>query len=454
MEIHSLFTPSTMAIVGVSLSNDRHPANVIYNKNLLRYPVRVYPVNPKGGTLHGEKLYSSLAEIEESVDLVVIAVRAEMVKEVIAQCIALKVKGAIVISGGFAESGRLDLQESIAEIAQDASFPFIGPNCLGIYTPGKVDTFFLPSERIIHPHRGNVSIVSQSGGMLVDLLVKFSEEGIGLASATSIGNKAVVREEQMLSYLAQDPSTRVIAFYIEGFDRLEGRRFVKAAQSCPKPVVVVKAGKTSDGGRAVASHTASMAGDYQIFSEVLAQHGIAEAKNEQELLAFCESLSYYQHETVSQVAILTSSGGHGAIAVDTCLEHGLKVPGFSKQEQVELINSFSINIQQIASVDNPVDLTGSALEQDFINATSVLAEMKNNDCILILLLPYLPGISSDLGARLSQIRKKTGKPIVAYVPHVEKYRMLFEGFELNQVPVSSSIEGAVLMAEALKRRRP
>ncbi|MCA1766032.1 MAG: hypothetical protein LC633_07285 [Desulfobulbaceae bacterium] len=101
-----------------------------------------------------------------------------------------------------------------------------------------------------------------------------------------------------------------------------------------------------------------------------------------------------------------------------------------------------------------MDLTGSALEEDFVHSASVLAEMDSIDCLLILLLPYLPGISSDLGARLSQIHRGSGKPLIAYVPHVEKYRMLFEGFEVNRVPVSSSIEGAVLMVEALHRRQP
>jgi len=454
MDLSTVFQPKNVAIIGVSLSNDQHPANVIYNKNLLHYPTEVFPVNPRGGMLHGELVYSSLTEIEKQIDLAVIAVRADLVQEVTEQCISVGVKAAVVISGGFSESGREDLQNQLIRTARGANFPFIGPNCLGVYAPGRVDTFFLPGERMISPERGNVAIVSQSGGILVDLMIKFVGEGIGLSSAISIGNKAVVREVELLNYFATDPDTKVIAFYVEGFGQDEGRLFVQAAQKCPKPVVVMKAGKTAGGSRAVSSHTASLAGDYRVFSEVLAQHGIVEAKNELELLSFCESFSYYQQANISRIGIVTGSGGHGAMAVDACTEHGLDVPAFSKEIQEKLRLELTPNIRNIAGLDNPVDLTGSALEQDFITTASIMAESPDIEAVIILLLPYLPGISSDLGARLSQVRKKTGKPFIAYVPHVEKYRMLFEGFEVNQVPASSSIEGAVLMAKALRRNNP
>lgn len=454
MDLKPLYKPKTMAVIGVSLSNDRHPANVIFNKNLLRYPVRVFGVNPKGGELQGQRIFASLGEIDAKIDLAIIAVRAEFAVKVLRECIDSGVGGAVVISGGFAETGHTEMQDELRDLAKEADFPFIGPNCLGIYAPHRVDTFFLPSERMVHPGRGNVAFVSQSGGILVDLLIKFFKEGIGLSSATSIGNKALIREEEMLRYLASDPATGVIAFYVEGFGADEGRRFVKAAEQCPKPVVIMKAGRTANGSRAVSSHTASMAGDYKVFSDVMAQHGIAEARNEQELLSFCESLSFYPNETASRIGIITSSGGHGAMAVDSCQSYGLEVAAFSGEEQGRLREVLSDNIRDIATISNPVDLTGSALEEDFVHSALVLADMDSIDCLLILLLPYLPGISSDLGARLSQVRMSSGKPLIAYVPHVEKYRMLFEGFEVNKVPVSSSIEGAVLMVEALHRRQP
>jgi acetyltransferase len=449
-----LFKPGSMAVAGVSLSNERHPANVIYNKIHLRYPVKVYPVNPKGGVFKRDRVYRGMEEIPGPVDLAVIAVRADLVPETLSQCIRKGVGGAVIISGGFAESGRADLQERIAAMAREANFPFIGPNCLGIYSPGKFDTFFLPGERLVRPNPGSVGFVSQSGGVLVDQMVKFTEQGLGLSLAVSIGNKALIREIDLLRYLAEDPATQVIAFYVEGFGRNEGRAFVELAAGLSKPVVVLKAGKTAEGSRAVSSHTASLAGDYKVFADVLTQYGIVEARNEFELTCFCESLSHYPRAIEGNVGVITVSGGHGALATDICADIGLQVPRLSDAVKAEIRAGLSANIRDIASLGNPIDLTGSAVDEDFEAAVSALGRAPEVDCLLLLLLPYSPGISSDLGARLSYVHQQTGKPLVAYVPHVEKYRILIEGFELNNVPVASSIDGAAFMVEAMRRCRP
>ncbi|MCB2183075.1 MAG: CoA-binding protein [Desulfobulbaceae bacterium] len=455
MDLAPLFLPKSLAVIGLSTSNEYHPANVIFNKNLLRYPVRSYAVNPKGGTLNGEQLFSSVADIPEAVDLAVIAVRADFVPSVLQECIDAGVKSAIIISGGFAEAGKNDLQQELTEIAGRHNFPFVGPNCLGLYSPTMVDTFFLPTERMVQPPSGDVAVVSQSGGILVDLLVKFAGEGVGVSSAISIGNKALIREIQLLEFLTSDPRTKVIAFYIEGFAQNEGRDFVRFARTCGKPVIVLKSGKTKEGSRAVSSHTASLAGDYQVFSSVLAQHGIIEASNENELVSYCEALSCYPNtRTEGNVGIISGSGGHGALAVDACISKGLNVPPFSQPVQKSLQAALSESIRAIASVANPVDLTGSALEIDFVAAVEQFCRIEEIDCILLLMLPYLPGLSSDLGARLSQVYRRFKKPLIAYVPHVEKYQMLIEGFELNRVPVASSIESAVCMTRVLRRCRP
>ncbi|MGD8975034.1 MAG: CoA-binding protein, partial [Desulfobacterales bacterium] len=432
MNLQPLFKPKTMAVVGVSFSNDRHPANIIYNKAHLRYPLKVFAVNPRGGSLLGEPVFTDISEIAEKVDLAVIAVRADAVPDVLQQCIRNRVGGATIISGGFAEVNRKDLQDRLVTLAREANFPFIGPNCLGIYVPSKVDTFFLPGERMVHPASGNVALVSQSGGVLVDQMVKFAEQGIGLSLAVSIGNKALIREQTLLDYLVADPRTNVIAFYIEGFGKNEGRDFVMAASQCPKPVIVLKAGKTDAGSRAVSSHTASLAGDHEVFSAVLAQYGVVEASNELELVSFCESLSCYQKAIGGNVGIITGSGGHGALSVDLCSDRGLLVPGLSETDQIELRDQLSSSIQPIAAVGNPIDLTGSAVDDDFVAATRELGRLPEIDAIIVLLLPYSPGITSDLGARLSQVSRRANKSLVAYVPHVEKYRMLIEGFELNR----------------------
>ncbi len=453
MDFRTFFEPKTMAVVGLSLSNERHPANIIFNKNYFRYPVKVYGVNPKGGMYHKEKIYTSISEIPEKIDLVIVAVRAEYVPGVLRECIDAWVGGAAVISGGFAETGRHDLRQQFEELAAEADFPIIGPNCLGIYSSGVVDSLFLPSERMVRPEAGNVAIVSQSGGILVDQMVKFAGQGIGLSRAVSIGNKAGVGELELLKYLVRDEKTDVIAFYVEGFGPGEGREFVMAASRSPKPVIIMKAGKSQEGIRAVTSHTASIAGDYTVFTSIMRQFGIVEARDEYEMVSFCESLSCYPRGIEGRVGIVTASGGHGAVAVDTCVASELIVPEFSEETQARIRGRLSESVQPIASLGNPIDLTGSAKDDDFVVAAGELSRLPDIDCIIMLLLPYIPEVTSDVGARLSQVYQEEGKPIVAYVPHVEKYRMIIEGFQLNNVPVSHSIEGAVLMVEAMKRCR-
>lgn len=454
MNYQALFEPRTMAVVGVSLHNEQHPANVIFTKNYLRYPVKTYAVNPRGGTIQGETIYTKVSEIPDRIDLAVIVTRADTVPEVFADCVAAGVKGAIIISGGFAEGGRRDLQDRLVAIGREAGVPFAGPNCLGIYSPSFVDTFFLPSERFVKPNPGGVALVSQSGGVLVDQLIKLTEEGAGISRAISIGNKALLKEVDLMRFLEKDQRTKVIAFYVEGFGEGEGREFVRAAGECTKPVIVLKAGKSEAGIRAVSSHTASLAGDYRVFSSVLSQFGVVEARDETELIYFCESLSCYQRSIEGRIGIITSSGGHGALAVDACAALGLSVPAFPEELREGLKKGLSPTVQEVASLANPVDLTGSGVDEDFVTAVRFLSERSDVDCIITLLLPYVPGISFDLSARLSQVSQRTGKPLVAYVPHVEKYRIMIEGFELNGVPVSPSIEGAVLMADAMRRCKP
>lgn len=453
MNFDPLFKPKTVAVIGVSRKNDRHPANVIYNKLHLRYPVKVFAVNPQGGSILREPIYPSIADVPQKVDLAVIAAKAEFVPVILEQCIAAGVGGATVISGGFAEVGRADLQERMTRIAREADFPFIGPNCLGVYSPDRFDTFFLPGERLVRPDVGSVALVSQSGGVLVDQMVQFAEQSVGLSVAVSIGNKAVVNEIDLLDYLSRDPATRVISFYVEGFGPNEGRAFVQKAQSCGKPVVVLKAGKTAAGTRAVSSHTASLAGDYTVFSQVMAQHGIVEATDASELVAFCESLSCYGRRIGNRMGIISVSGGHGALASDACTARHMEVPIIPDAVQTAIRERLSESVRSIASVVNPVDLTGSATDDDFVEAAQGLSRSPDIDCVLLLLLPYSPGLSLDLGARLSQVYQREGKPLIAYVPHESKYAMLIEGFQLNRVPVAASIEGAVLMADALRRCR-
>ena len=449
--MNRMLKPKSIAVFGVSSKNSRHPANVVYKKARLRYAINAYAINPKGGIVDGEPLYTGLEDVGEPVDLVVIAARAEYVPAVLESCIKNGAGGAVLISGGFAEVGNVELQQKIVSIAREADFPMIGPNCIGIYTPGIVDTFFTPLERMERIEKGKVAIISQSGGLMGDLMYKFSAFNVGFSTAISIGNKAMIREVELLEHLGKDPDTGVIAFYIEGFEKNEGREFVQAAQRCGKPVVVLKSGKTDVGMAAVTSHTASMAGDYKVFSEVLAQHGIVEARNETEMLDFCEALSFYPRNIGNNVGIITLSGGHGAAACDACAELGFDLPRIPPEMQEKIRERLSPSIRNIASLSNPIDLTGSAVDEDFVATYEMLSDMPQFHALLMLVLPYAPAITQDLGAKVSMPMRKRVKPLVAYTSHTDKFKIFIEGFKYNQVPVANTIEGAVSMLKAMRR---
>jgi len=447
-----LFEPSTLAVFGVSFSNPFHPANVIYNKNHLRYKARTYGINPHGGLLYGEKVYASIAEIPEKVDLAVLGIRAEWVPKALEECIAAGVSGAVVISGGFSETGRTDIEDEIRRISREHDFPVIGPNCLGIFSPPQVDAFFLPHERLLEPKRGPVALLSQSGGILVDLMIKLTQEGVGISKAVSTGNKAAIDEVTLLNYFRDDPQTRVIGIYLEGFQDSRGRTFLEMMKTFPKPVILLKSGKTPGGMKAVSSHTASLAGDYTVFHEVLKEGGALEAKNETEFVSYCEAMTCCHDMKVRNVCIITGSGGHGAMASDMCYVSGLQVTEIPDADREALRGRLSASIQPICSLNNPVDLTGSALDSDFFLATQFFLEKDYVDCVVLLLLPYLPGLTSDIGARLAVAFREFRKPVIAYLPHVEKYGIFIEGLEANGVPVAHSVEGAVCMARSLMWR--
>jgi acetate---CoA ligase (ADP-forming) len=212
MDMETIFKAKNMTVIGVSTTNDDHPANVIFQKNHLRQRVKVFGVNSRGGTLCGEELYRSVLDIPDRLDLAVTATKAEFVPKLMEECIKVGASGAIIISGGFAETGQRDLQERLVSMAREANFPFFGPNCLGVYAPPYIDTLFIPSERMVKPEVGKVAIISQSGGILIDYMIKCASQGVGLSAGISIGNKALVKEADLLKHFAHDPDTDVIAF--------------------------------------------------------------------------------------------------------------------------------------------------------------------------------------------------------------------------------------------------
>ncbi len=456
MDLSKVFSPRSVVVVGVSTTNPFHPANIIFNKNYYGSDCDVYAVNPKGGELERRRIYRTLDEVPGPVDMAVVAVKADHVPQVARECAAVGVGALVVISGGFAEMGEEGraLQDELVGICRENSMTLVGPNCFGVYSPPVVDTFFLPPERTVKPRKGDVAVASQSGAFLVDqVMTCFHEVGIGISVAVSMGNKAMVDEEVLLEHFAGRGDTGCICFYIEGMD--EGvRRFIQSAREISDriPIVAYIGGKSERGKAAAHSHTAALAGDHDMIAGALKQSGILEATTEAEVASFCKILSFYHHRPLRQcsIAIISSSGGHGVIASDLATAAELQVPGFDQERRGALRALLEPGVRDIASLYNPVDLTGSAADQDFERSLDYLLSQDDIEAALVLTLPYTPMMTSFVGTRLGQVVKKYDKPVVAYVPNLAKYGMVLEGFELNGIPVVHSIEEGVQMLKALR----
>lgn len=465
MDLEKLFRPKSMAVVGISKKNHLSPGRIVMLKNEFEMQVKVYGIYPSGGEIEGIPLYERLDKLPEIPDLLVIAVGPDDTLDYIQQCADLNIPSAVIISGGFAETGikGRKRQDTLEKIAFDSDIAVLGPNCLGVYAPPLVDTIFLPTERITKPPKGSVALISQSGGVLVDQFFnKFKERNIGVSTAVSIGNRAVVDEIMLLEYFSKvDPETSNIAFYLEGFKEGRAREFLKLAKESEDTVILYFGGKTREGKVATLSHTASLAGNYKIQYAALRQNHVIQPHSERELLTSLKVFDVLSHRknpfgnnvvTYGNVVIVSVSGGHGVIAADMLKSYGLNRVDFTKKEKAELKELMNPVARDIASFNNPIDLTGSVLDTDIESVMRYLSDIERIECIILLLLPYPPNISFQIGRRIANIVASKKKPVVCFVPYVSKYEMIIESLELAYIPVFHSIKEAVQAVSALKHR--
>ncbi len=455
--LKKMLNPRVAAVVGVSTTNPFNPGNVIFRKLAFENGLPTYPINPKGGTVEGIAVHKSLTAAPNDIDLVVISVPAKYVPGILTECGEKNIKSVIVVSGGFSEVGEAgaNLQSEIVDIANKYGITMVGPNCIGVFVPDVLDTFFLPSERVARPRRGNVAIISQSGGWLIERLEEFAGRDVGIAAAISIGNAAQTRVTDFVEYFGNDNRVDVILAYIEGFAPGEGRDFVEACEKIvpKKPIVVLKGGESEAGHRATQSHTSSLAGDHAITNAAFNQYGVIHALDEDEVMAYAKVFSFKPKPMKgSRVGTLTVSGGHGVIASDEAAQYGLLMPLFDKEQQASMRDMMTPEYQGIASFRNPCDLTGSASDIDYEKVLDQMLGFDTIDAALLLLLPYAPGISLQIGARVANVAKRHQKTVIAYVPDLEKYEVIIRGFELNGISVGDTIEEAVQMLNGIRMR--
>lgn len=465
MDLKKLFQPKSMAVVGISKRNPLSPGRIILLKNEYEFDVKVYGIHPTGGQIEGVDLFPSLDKLPETPDILTIAVGADDALKYVEECAEFEIPACIIVSGGFAEIGGkgIERQKRLEKIAFDNDIAVLGPNCIGVYAPPLVDTIFLPTERIMRPPKGSVALISQSGGVLVDqFFVKFSARNIGVSTAVSIGNRAVVDEAMLLEYFSKiDEETDNIAFYLEGFKEGKARKFLQLARESEDTVITFFGGVTEQGKIATQSHTASLAGDYKIVSAAMKQNYIIQAHAEDELLTYLKVYSLLSHKkkpfgentiVEGNVVILSVSGGHGVICSDLLQQYGLNAVKFTEQEKREMKGTLNPVAQEIASFNNPIDLTGSVLDTDIENVMQYLSRIDKIECIILLLLPYPPNISFQVGRRIANVITRERKPVICFIPYIQKYSLIIESLELSNIPVFHSIKEAVQATAALKLR--
>jgi len=465
MELEKLFKPKSIAVVGISKKNSLSPGRIILLKNEFEMNVKVYGIYPTGGEIEGIQLYERLDKLPEIPDLLVIAVNADDTLGYMQDCADLDIPASVIIGGGFAEVGGdgVERQKKLEKIAFDNDIAVLGPNCLGVYAPPLVDTIFLPTERLTKPPKGSVALISQSGGVLVDQFFnKFYERNIGVSTAVSIGNRAVVDESMLLEYFTKvDKDTTNIAFYLEGFKEGKAKKFAQLVKESEDTVIVFYGGKTKEGKVATKSHTASLAGNYEIIYNALRQNFVIQPHSERELLTCLKVYDVLSKRrnpfgknvvTFGNVVIVSGSGGHGVIASDMLKKYGLNAVQLTDEEKEDLKSLTNPTARVIASFNNPIDLTGSVLDTDIENVVRYLSDIERIECIILLILPYPPNISFQVGRRIANVVLSKRKPVVCFIPYIPKYSLIIESLELANIPVFHSIKEAVQAVSALKQR--
>jgi len=316
-----LFLPSRVAVIGASSNPEKMGFQIFRNIKDAGYAGEILPVNPKGETILGIPSVRSAAEIPEGTDLAVVIIPAKLVPGTMRELGGRKVKSAIVITGGFAESGEegARLQEEMARAATEYGIRVIGPNCQGVNYP----YHGLCASWPLITRRGEMAIVSQSGTVGAALIDWASEERLGFSAFVSMGNRCDVDEADLISFFAEDPHTKVVALYIEGVR--DAAKFLAAVRACPKPLVIFKAGRTERGRKAAESHTRSLAGRDEVYDAVFRQNGVHRAATLEELYDFAKALAYVPPPRGPKTLIVTSSGGSAIIATDVAEEEGFRV---------------------------------------------------------------------------------------------------------------------------------
>jgi len=416
--LEALFKPGSIVVVGASRQPGKIGYEILRNIKEYGYGGKVYPVNPQAKEILGFKVYPSISSIPDSIDMVVVSVPAHMVPDVIEEAGKKGAKVAVVISSGFKEVGRHDLEEEVVSRARKYGMRVLGPNIFGVvYTPARINASFGPKDVI----PGHIAFLTQSGALGIALMGMTIVERIGVSAIVSIGNKADIDDADLLEYLINDEATKVILIYLEGVK--DGKRFIEVARrvSLSKPIIVIKAGKTEVGAKAVASHTGSLAGNVLIYSTVFKQTGILEARSVEEAFDWARTFSYSPEYKGGELVVVTNGGGAGVIVTDTLSVNGVQL----SPPPETLVNVLKPKLPGFASLGNPIDVTGMISNEGYVDA--VMSSLLD-DKVGVVLAVYCQTAVTDptiiAGELIKRVKELGGLPkplITSFIGGEEVY---------------------------------
>jgi len=410
-QVDALFNPRSVAIIGAS--RDERKAGGSFIKSLINHHFKgpFYAVNPNETDVMGLKAYPSVLDIPGEVDLVVITIPAPAIPKVMGDCAKKQVKCVIIFSAGFREIGAegRDLEKRVLEAAREGGVRIIGPNCMGVYNPEKgLNTIVAHMD--IPCESGSTSFIGQSGWASENFIVTGFDRGLRFSKVVSCGNQADLTITDYLAYLAEDTRTNLIGAYVEGIQN--SKKFFEQAQkaSTRKPIVIWKAGSTGAGARAVASHTASMAGTNAVWSAALHQAGVIRATHFEEMMDFSVAFGCPYLPAGNRVGLIGEAGGGGAAASDACEEVGLHVDEFPESLQRELRECLKGSAAPFSSIRNPVDLV-SPSRSAYPNVILQCMELMASAVDALIFFTYYPLIDTTFLDVMAGLRDKLRKPI-------------------------------------------
>ena len=420
--LDAIFSPQSVAVVGASTIPGKVGHDIFVNILKGGYQGILYPVNPSAPSVASVRAYATITDIPDELDLAMIILPPRLAVGAVEEAIAKGVKAIVIVSAGFKEVGGdgVKFEQQIVALCREAGVRLVGPNCLGVINPlANISLNASFSARM--PEAGNVSFISQSGALCTAVLDFAADREFGFSKFISIGNKADVDEVDLLHYFHQDPDTEVILIYVEELQR--GEEFIKAATEItggerPKPILVIKSGRTIAGAQAAASHTGSLAGSEAVYDAIFAQSGIIRVDSIDELFDFAIAFAYKNENALgkmrrkvphgNRVAIVTNAGGPGIVATDMTVVSGLELAKFS-QETIEALKS---HLPATANVNNPVDVIGDASQERYENALTAVIRDQNVDGALVILTPQSMTNAMGTAEAIVRIASRSHKPIL------------------------------------------